>query len=93
MSAKIDVQNLDYTLALLIKPLLEQYRTETTSFPSVLSHFSDPMKEWQSRLDHMVRAFEYLIELKGQRPSTQDAIYTIANGLRLFSIHYMDFWY
>ena len=93
MPKKIDVQNLDYTLALLIKPLLERYQEETTNFPSVLYHFDDPMAEWQSRLSQMNRAFDYLIELKGQRPCTHDSIYTIASGLRLFSMHYLDLWF
>ena len=93
MAKKIDVQNLDHTLALLIKPLLAQYQAETTCFPSVLSHFSDPMAEWQSRLTQMICAFEYLIELEGERPCKHDEIYTIASGLRLFSMHYLDLWY
>ena len=93
MSKKIDVQNLDYTMALLIRPLIEQYKKETTQFPGTLYHLPDPMAEWHARLDKMIAAFELIGELKGEHPNIHDKVYTIYNGLKLFSEHYLDLRY
>lgn len=93
MKEKIDVQNLDYALALLIKPLLEQYRNETTAHPCILYHYPDPMREWHNRLDKMIGAFDHIISLKGERPDNYDRIYTIFVGLKYFSEHYLDLWF
>lgn len=93
MSEKIDIRCLDYALALLIKPLLEQYRDETTVYPSTLSHYKDPLNEWKNRLTKMINAFANISEIGSGKPSNHDKIYTIFYGLRLFSEHYLDLRY
>lgn len=91
MTKKIDIEKLDYTMALLIKPLLVQYKEENTHIPNMFFHYSDPLSEWHSRLDKMIDAFDCIINLEGERPSAHDAIYVVYNGLKLFSEHYLDF--
>lgn len=93
MTKKIDVHSLDYSMALILKPLLEQYKSETTAFPGVLHHYADPMAEWHSRLDRMILAFEHIIMLRGERPTDHNVVYTVFTGLKLFSEHFLDLWY
>lgn len=90
MTNEIDIENLDYTIALLIKPLLEQYKNKSTHIPNMFFHYSDPLGEWHSRLDKMINAFDSIILSKGERPSTHDAIYVVHSGLKLFSEHFLD---
>lgn len=97
-----DCWSADYTLALIILPVLEQVRLNKQGVPSQFlpgweyteEEFAAAQMQWESCLDKMVLAFRHIVD--DNEPSEVSQYEQIARetneGLMLFAKHYRSLW-
>ena len=87
-----DTLALDYTLALIIIPALEQLRDGTHSYPDEFKEFD----EWTEAINKMIYAFENTIEDDNSDSDTEfwtdERWKDTKEGFALFGKHYSDLW-
>ena len=91
-----DTWNMDYTLSLLIVPMLNQLKEDGHGYPATLNSF----EEWHEILDKMIWSFE---QTKGEYESSyglalnnneEYKVYMnrVQEGFDLFGKYYMSLW-
>ena len=87
-----DTWALDYTLALITIPALEQLRDTMHSWPK--NHF-ETFEEWVEALNKMIDSFENVIhdENTGIEYWTDERWDDAQEGFALFGKHYLDLWH
>ena len=85
-----DTWALDYTLALIIIPALEQLRDGSQSYPDEFEDFD----EWTEAIDKMINAFENTIKDDNSEIGfwTDERWKETKEGFALFGKHYSDLW-
>lgn len=91
-----DTWNMDYTLSLLIVPMLNQLKEGGHGYPAMLDSF----EEWHEILDKMIWSFEqaknahegdYGLALNNNE-EYKAYMNRVQEGLDLFSKYYMSLW-
>ena len=78
-----DIWNVDITLALLIVPILEEYKKLSPVYPSGLAEGA-----WDAILDTMIDAFGYIIQANGSYPDLNEyESCRLKLGLHYFSLY------
>lgn len=93
---KWDTWSMDYTLSLLIVPMLKQLKEDSHGYPATLNSF----EEWQGILDKMIWSFEqakneyegcYGLALNNNE-EYKAYMNQIQQGFDLFGKYYMSLW-
>lgn len=88
----LDVRNLDITLAVIILPCLEKFKTSDIGHPTTMSK-----KKWHLILDDMITAF-YILMDEGFKDlpdslAREERDQIVKKGLKLFSKYFEDLWF
>lgn len=98
MRNKIDVWNLDHSLAKIIYPALIEFKEKSVGFPGVIDPLDAPdIKEddrWSYIIDEMVWSFSIIADDEDVDIclESDDFRNRVDNGVRLFGKYYRDLW-
>lgn len=90
-----DIGSMDITLALVIKPMLEQFRNTTTSYPAEFHIDNDETKSfetWKLAIDKMIYSFNMISREQMVNNTKKHEVGKVREGLKLFAKHYLDLW-
>lgn len=94
---KYDTWNLNHTLALIIAPLLRQFKETKYGYPSQFSDnkyggTGEGPEKWDEILDKMIWTFEWYAREDKYLGIDKATLERRDEGLRLFAQYYPDLW-